>query len=180
MPLLTCSRLIATNVVLDIALLETYIEGIEIRCANSFKQRFYPVLAGLMVDYEEQILITGIKTSMQCSICYVPPKKRECVTKLWEFQTHESTWEQIKHQRNNPPVKRDRAADKWLYLRECFAWDHSYINIHAILLSDILHQLYKGVMTNLVSWITRTIAEVSRLRLLAKKRGHDRQLKLLG
>ena len=81
MPLLTCSRLIATNVVLDIALLKTYKEGIEIRCADGFKRRCYPVLAGLMVDYEEQVLITGVKANIQCSICHVPPKERECVTK---------------------------------------------------------------------------------------------------
>ena len=76
-----CSRFIAINVVLDIALLETYKEGIEIWCANGFKRYCYLVLAGLMVDYEEQVLITGIKANMQCSICYVPLKKRECVIK---------------------------------------------------------------------------------------------------
>ena len=173
MPLLTCSRGIVTNVVLDIALLKTYKEGIKIRCANGFKQCCYPVLAGLMVDYEEQVLITGVKANMQCSICHVPPKERERVTKKWEFRTHKSTWEQIERQRNNPAVQRARAADEWLHLRESFAWDHSYVNIYAIFLSDILHQLYKGVVTNLVSWITKTIVEVSRPRLLAKKRGHD-------
>ena len=91
MPLLTYSRLITTNVVLDIALLETYKKGIEIRCADGFKRRCYPVLVGLMVDYEEQVLITGVEANMECSLCHVSLKKRECVTKLWEFQTHEST-----------------------------------------------------------------------------------------
>ena len=162
MLLLTCSRLIATNVILDIALPETYKEGIEIRCANGFKRRCYPVLAGLMVDYEEQVLITGVKANMQCSICHVPPKERERVTKKWEFRTHKSTWEQIERQRNNPAVQQARAADEWLHPQESFAWDYSYFNIHAILLSDILNQLYKGVVTNLVSWITKTIVEVSR------------------
>ena len=154
--------MIATNVLFDIALLETFKEGIEIWYANDFKRCCYPVLAGLMVDYEEQVLITGAKTNMQCFICHVPPKKREYVTKKWEFQTHELTWEQIERQCNNPAVQRAKAADKWLHPRESFAWDHSYVNIHAIFLSNILHQLYKGVMTNLVSWITKTIVEVSR------------------
>ena len=86
-----CSRLIATNVVLDIALLETYKEGIEIWCTNGFKRRCYPVLAGLMVDYKEQVFITGVKANMQCFICHVLLKEREHVTKKWEFRTHEST-----------------------------------------------------------------------------------------
>ena len=175
-----CSRLIATNIVLDIALLETYKEGIEIRCANGFKQYYYPVLDGLMVDYEEQVFIIGVKANMQCFICHVPLKKRKCVTQLWEFQTHELTWEQIKCQYNNSGVQQDRAADEWLHLQKYFIWDYSYVNIHAVLLFDILPKLYKGIMTNLVSWITKTIVEVSRPQLLAKKRGHDGQLRLLG
>ena len=88
-----CSRLIANNIVLNIALLETYKEGIEIRYANVFKQRCYLVFAGLMVDYEEQVLITGVEANMQCSIIYVSLKERKRVTKKWDFQIHESTWE---------------------------------------------------------------------------------------
>ena len=133
-----------------------------------------------MVDYKEQVLITGVKTIMQYFICHILLKERECVTKLWEFQTHKSTWDQIERQSNIPVVQRDGVLDEWLHLRECFAWDYSYFKIHAILLFDILHQLYKSVVTNLVSWITKTIVEVSRLRLLAKKQGHDGQLRLLG
>ena len=104
--------MIATNIVLDIALLETYKEGIEIWCANDFKRRCYLLLAGLMVDYEEQVLITGVKANMQCSIYHVPTKERERVTKNWDFGTHKSTWKQIERQRNNPAVQRARAADE--------------------------------------------------------------------
>ena len=80
--------------------------------------------------------------------------------------------------RNNLAAQQARAADKWWHLQKFFAWDHSYVNIHAILLSDILHQLYKGVVTNLVFWIIKTIVEIRRPRLLAKKQGHDGQLRL--
>ena len=80
MPLLTCSKLIATNIILDIALLETYKEGIKIRYADDFKRRCYPVFAGLIVDYKEQVLITDVKANMQCAICHVSPKERECVS----------------------------------------------------------------------------------------------------
>ena len=108
--------MIATNVVLDIALLETYKEGIEIRCVDDFKRRCYPVLAGLMIDYKEQVLITGVKANMQCFICYVLPKERKHVTKKWKFRTYKSTWEQIERERNNLAVQQVRAADEWLHL----------------------------------------------------------------
>ncbi len=50
--------------------------------ADGFKKRCYPILASLMVDYEKQVLITGIKANMQYSICHIPLKERELVTQL--------------------------------------------------------------------------------------------------
>ena len=90
------------------------------------------------------------------------------VIKSWDLQTHESTWEQLECQMNNLTLQQDKAANYWLHPREYFVWDHKYINIYIILVLDILHQLSKGVVTNLVSWITII---VSILRRLAKKQG---------
>ena len=120
-------------------------------CVDSYKRHCYLVVAGLMVDYKEQIFIIGIKTNMQCSICHIPPKKKEFVIRLWESQTHQSTWNQLERQCNNPAIQQNRAADGLLHQQKCFAWDHKHVNIYSILLSDILHQLYKGLVINLVS-----------------------------
>ena len=87
------NKLIATNVVLDIANLKTYKEDIEIWCADDFQQYYYPVFGGLIIDSEEQILITGVKANKSYFICYVLLKKRDYVTKNLEFQTHELTCE---------------------------------------------------------------------------------------
>ena len=105
----------------DIAALLEHKAGIELVYTDGYKRRCYPVLAGLMVDYEEQVFITGIKGNMQCSICYVPPKERELVTRLWEPRTHQSTWTQLERQRNHSAIQRNRAADGWLHEEECFA-----------------------------------------------------------
>ena len=48
----------------DIVALLEHKDGIELVCANGYKKHFYSVLAGLIVDYKEQVLITGIKTNM--------------------------------------------------------------------------------------------------------------------
>ena len=40
-------------------------------CADGFKRCYYPIFAGVMLDYKEQIHITRIKTNMQCSICHI-------------------------------------------------------------------------------------------------------------
>lgn len=55
----------------NIATLFEYKNGMELVCANSYKKCCYPVLVGLMVDYEEQVLVTGIKANMQYLICHM-------------------------------------------------------------------------------------------------------------
>lgn len=64
-----------------------------------------------MVDYKEQVLIIGIKSNIQCPICYVLSKKRKKVTKSEELQTCKLTWEQLKRQVNNLVIESDKAAD---------------------------------------------------------------------
>ena len=64
----------------DVTSLLKYKNVIELVCAEGYKKPYYSVTAGLMVDYKEQVFITGIKTNIQCSICHVYLKKKELVT----------------------------------------------------------------------------------------------------
>lgn len=50
-------------------------DGIKLEYIDGYKKRCYRILAGLKVDYKEQVLIAGIKPNMQCSICYIPLKE---------------------------------------------------------------------------------------------------------
>ena len=36
-------------------------DGFIITCADGYNRKCYPIIAGFMVDYEEQVLITSIK-----------------------------------------------------------------------------------------------------------------------
>lgn len=40
-------------------------------CVDRNVQQCNPIIAGMSVDYQEQVVITGIKSGMQCSICHV-------------------------------------------------------------------------------------------------------------
>ena len=66
----------------NVAILPKYKDGIKLVLADSYKRRCYLVLAGLIVDYEKQVFITSIKANIECSICHIPPKERELVTRL--------------------------------------------------------------------------------------------------
>ena len=74
----------------DVTALLGYKDGIELVYVDGYKRRCYPVLAALMVDYKQQVLIIDIKANMQCSICHVLPKKRELITRLWESGIYHS------------------------------------------------------------------------------------------
>ena len=45
-------------------MLRYYKQDIEMICVDDLKHRCYPILAGVIVDYEEQVLITRIKANM--------------------------------------------------------------------------------------------------------------------
>ena len=107
-----------------------------------------------MADYEEQVLITGIKKAQQCSICTVPPHERENLTKQWNYRTHELMKQQISCQRQTGLAKTD---DSWVHDVENFAWKHPHLNIHRAMMVDILHQLLKSITMYLISWV-RTLA----------------------
>lgn len=102
----------------------------------------HPVIAGFMIDYEEQVLITGIKSGNHCSICQVPPDQREDLSGRWEPRTHESTQSQIcRQQKQSKSAQPDAMAVRSV---ANFAWKHTSVNIHSVMMVDILHQLLQG------------------------------------
>ena len=123
-------------------------DGFAVTCANRHVRKCYPIIVGIMADYEEQVLITGIKKAQHCSICVVPPNERENLTKRWDDRTHEFTQQQIKRQhQNNIP----RSDESWVYEVENFAWKHPHLNIHKVMMIDVLHQLLKGIVMYLIT-----------------------------
>ena len=104
-----------------------------------------------MADYEEQVLITGVKSNRHCPICTVPPNERENITKQWPLRTHEDTQAQINRQGTEKVPRED---DSWVHPVQNFAWDQPLVNIHTSMTVDILHQLLKGIVMHLLQWTT--------------------------
>ena len=40
-------------------------------CINGLKRHCYAIPAGIIIDYEEQVFISGIKANVQYSVCHV-------------------------------------------------------------------------------------------------------------
>lgn len=133
-------------------------DGEDMLCADGHTRRGYPILCGIIVDYQEQTLITGVKNNQRCTICKVPPKGRgELLKGSWAFRTHQDTQEQIQRQRS---MRVDPSSDDWVHDAPCFAWNHAHFNIHEGMLADILHQLLKGLVMYTVKWIQQFISQV--------------------
>jgi uncharacterized membrane protein YbaN (DUF454 family) len=95
-----------------------------------------------MADYEEQVLLTGVKSGCHCTICQVPPSERENLQKRWLKQTHEYTQQLIAWQQQTA-LSDSSKEDKVMIVYDVgyFTWSHPHTNIHTAMMLDMLHQL---------------------------------------
>ena len=129
------------------ALEKAAIDGLLMMCADGNMRKCHPIIAGMSVDYEEQVVITGIKSGMQCSMCQVPPNERENLCKKWPKRTHERTLSQLALQDTEDWIKENGLKHPdCVHPMRNFAWNYSFVNIHECMMLDILHQLLKGVV----------------------------------
>jgi hypothetical protein len=136
-------------------------------CADGSIRLCYTIIAAITVDYEEQVLITGIASST-CPICHVPLRERENLCSGgWPLRTHQSTKKMIAKQRL------EGRSVRWVHDFENFAWSHHHLNIHAVMTPDILHQLQKGMVMHLNTWVCQILGKIHPKRL---KKGSEREI----
>ena len=51
-----------------------------------------------------------------------------------------------------------KTDEDWVHLVKNFAWDHQLVNIYETLIVDMLHQLLKGMVMHLLSWVKLVLA----------------------
>ncbi|KAH5559681.1 hypothetical protein HBI25_110250 [Parastagonospora nodorum] len=62
--------------------------GILLACADGRTRQCYPTICAILADYEEQVLLTGVKKNRHCTRCTVAPDDREdlCGSYLWRTE----------------------------------------------------------------------------------------------
>ncbi|KAJ6471532.1 hypothetical protein C8R45DRAFT_1055045 [Mycena sanguinolenta] len=111
-------------------------------------------------DYPEQVLVTGTKTG-ECPTCPVPRDELGSFEDLYEPRDLSAVLDALKKADGN-------AAD---FTRACaragikpiyrpFWEDLPYCNIYISITSDVLHQLYQGVIKHIVAWVTEAFGAV--------------------
>ena len=138
--------------------LETLLKsGWLVTCADGNVRHCYPIISNMLCDYEEVTLIMGIKRNEQCGTCQAQSKELQDLSTKWPLQTHlqmRSQMQKQHDQRINP------SNQDWVHPIDCFAWRHSFVNIHEVISIDMLHQLQKGIFRDLINWIQSLIQDL--------------------
>ena len=59
------------------ALEKVAIKGLLMIWIDENMQKCHPIITSISINYKEQVMITSIKSGIQCTICQVPPNKHQ-------------------------------------------------------------------------------------------------------
>ena len=136
--------------------------GIEMSCADGKVRRCYPILAAWLADHEEHVTLHNLARNC-CPKCEVNP---ECLGELQVFppRNHLNYQEKIAHynRAHDPSAITDLAAVGLKSLYNGF-WALPRVQLSEIHKPDLLHNVYLGLLKNLLDWITAFLKEHKRL-----------------
>jgi hypothetical protein len=127
---------------------EVSVNGVETLCADGRYRRAYPIVAGVVLDNEDQVLVSGIIAS-GCPKCKTTYHNRGS-GKLAEPRTNRETlcaMHAALEDRNWHPAEA-------LHLQPIWPWwaNLPYFDLAGALMPDTLHQLHQGMLRHLLKW----------------------------
>ncbi|KAF7372382.1 hypothetical protein MVEN_00098600 [Mycena venus] len=130
------------------------LDGIEMKSGDGLVRRCHPVFSVFAGDYPEQVLVTGTKTG-ECPTCPVPRDELGSIVDIYEPRDLSAVLDALrKADGNATEFTRACARANIKPIFHPFWEDLPYVNIFLSVISDILHQLYQGVIKHIVGWIT--------------------------
>ncbi|KAF8487819.1 hypothetical protein F5888DRAFT_1796512 [Russula emetica] len=129
------------------------IEGVQMFRGDGVAFRCHPILACVPTDYQEQVLITSVKTGL-CPSCPIPRDEIGEDGKEYPLRDFCMILEALSKADVDPTEFKkacEGAGVKPIYHP---FWERlPYTHIFRSITPDILHQLYQGVIRHLISWI---------------------------
>jgi hypothetical protein len=127
--------------------------GMHVTSGDGIVRRGHPILATVAIDYQEQVLVAGVKTGL-CPICPISHDElgdnknlglrdlNAVLDALDEFDKQSpSEWNKTCKKAGIKPLP----LPFWAGL--------PYTNIFCAFSSDVLHQLYQGVVKHVIVWV---------------------------
>ncbi len=102
-----------------------------------------------------------MKNEQHCIICRVSSKTRKNLESRWSLRIHEFIQKQIQRQRIEDLNSRH---EDWVHATINFVWDYFFVNIHEIMMIDILHQLFKRMIMHFLIWIQSLLKKKMSIR----------------
>ncbi|KAH6515008.1 hypothetical protein HBI07_252080 [Parastagonospora nodorum] len=102
--------------------------GILLACADGRTRQCYPTICAILADYEEQVLLTGVKKNRHYTRCtqFTQLQQERCLNK---------------------------GHDDFVHPVNYFGWKHHNFNIHVSLATDTLHLLLKGLVIKMLDFM---------------------------
>ncbi|KJF61113.1 uncharacterized protein CIMG_13432 [Coccidioides immitis RS] len=90
------------------------------------------------------------------------------------MRTHKYTLAMLQNQQNAIITRRldeipIRIKEMWVHTVSNFVWHHPLINVHNIIMINILHQLLKELVNHLIDWLKALIKNVFKATYQEKK-----------
>ncbi|KAG8684188.1 hypothetical protein FRC11_012493, partial [Ceratobasidium sp. 423] len=147
-------------------------EGVVMTCADGRQRRIYPIPAAFEGDWPEQC---GMACADEggCPVCEQIYDQRSHYPNLAPLRNPDGTLAALRACLDND---KDPGELKPLRLKPWWPWWASipYMNFHASIMPDLLHQLYQGMLkTHVIAW-TKKAYDISRGESV-EYRGHDGQ-----
>ncbi|KDN33350.1 hypothetical protein RSAG8_13560, partial [Rhizoctonia solani AG-8 WAC10335] len=131
-------------------------EGVVMECADGRQRRIYPIPAAFEGDWPEQC---GMASADEggCPVCEQDYDHRSHYPNLAPLRKPSDTLAALRAYLEND---NDPGELKTLRLKPWWPWWASipYMNFHASIMPDLLHQLYQGMLkTHLIAWTKKIV-----------------------
>ncbi|KAJ7119227.1 hypothetical protein C8R43DRAFT_1152418 [Mycena crocata] len=136
------------------------LDGLEMKSGDGVVRRCHPIFSVFAGDYPEQVLVTGTKTG-ECPTCPVPRDELGSFEDLYEPRDLSAALDALKKADGNAAEFTRACVEAGIKpIYHPFWEDLPYVNIFLSITSDVLHQLYQGVIKHVVAWVTEAFGPV--------------------
>ena len=136
--------------------------GIDLPCADGKLRRCYPVLAAWIADHEEHVTLHNLARN-SCPKCEVPPDQLGTLA-AYTIRDHEAYQKRISgYELYGNTSLIEGLASVGLKALYNGLWKLPRMSMNELHKPDLLHNIYLGLLKNLLDWITAFLKQHHRL-----------------
>ncbi|KAJ6572973.1 hypothetical protein B0H10DRAFT_2237312 [Mycena sp. CBHHK59/15] len=138
---------------------EAGVTGLPMASGDGIVRRAHPIVACYIGDYPEQLLVTCVKTGW-CPTCEVDHSNLGDGTSTSPLRNLEEILAALDRLDEGGTIYAQACKDAGIKPVVNPFWEHlPYTNIFSSITSDVLHQLYQGIIKHLIEWLKESCGE---------------------